>query len=275
MNSIDAQVHINSNTPKTKFVLLHKKRNLSFLNSKRKKNMEDYNSSEEKSKNQNNKIEQKTSINEEYSDSEGSSIKNDYSDELLKSLDNNTYNTDLYRFMTNSNNMDFLKPKLMENEHYESFCIKCSETQGRKKNEVHIIKNTFKELFLKFKSYKKNYLIDFNNNLIEKWSIMFKIGIGIKLENLKKYKRRYDLRDIEKEYLFVIKKIFFEIPEKNIFNYFWYMYILPKDLLIIIMERLKENDEFWLDFISDLKNYWVAILRCGGVEPFLKKMNLF
>lgn len=100
---------------------------------------------------------------------------------------------------------------------------------------------------------------------------MFKIGIGIKLENLKKYKRRYDLRDIEKEYLFVIKKIFFDIPERNFFNYFWYKYIFPKDLLIIIMERLKENDEFWLDFISDLKNYWVAILRCGGVEPFLKK----
>ena len=100
---------------------------------------------------------------------------------------------------------------------------------------------------------------------------MFKIGIVIKLENLKKCKRRYDLRDIEKEYLFVIKKIFFEIPEKSIYNYILYKYIFPKDLLIIIMERLKENDEFWLNFISDLKNYWVAILRCGGVEPFLKK----
>ena len=37
MNSIDTQFHINSNTPKTKFVLFHKKRNISFLNSKRKK----------------------------------------------------------------------------------------------------------------------------------------------------------------------------------------------------------------------------------------------
>ena len=52
---------------------------------------------------------------------------------LLRSLDNNTYTKVIYRFMTNSNNMDFLKPKLMENEHYESFCIKCSDTQGKKK----------------------------------------------------------------------------------------------------------------------------------------------
>lgn len=54
-------------------------------------------------------------------------------------------------------------------------------------------------MYLKFKSYNKNYIIDFNNNLIKKWNIMFKTGIGGKHENLKKYKRRYDLRDIEKE----------------------------------------------------------------------------
>lgn len=71
-----------------------------------------------------------------------------------------------------------------------------------------------------------------------------------------------------------MENIFFDIPEKNIFNHFWYMYILPKDLLIMIKEKLKEHDDFWLEFVSDLKNFLVAILRSGGVEPFLKKINL-
>ena len=104
---------------------------------------------------------------------------------------------------------------------------------------------------------------------------MFKTGIRAKLENLKKYKRRYNLKDIKNEYLFVMKYIFFDITEKNIFNYFWYMYILPKELIIIILEKIKEKDEFWIEFVSDLKNFWSSILRVAGVRPFLMKMNLF
>lgn len=213
--------------------------------------------------------------NEKNEVNDNDDINSEYDDDLVKSIENNEYNSDLYQFMTDFQNMKFLKPKLMINEHYESFCIKCSETKNTKKNEVHIIKNIFKELYSKFKSYKKNYLIDFNNNLIEKWKIMFKTGIRAKLENLKKYKRRYNLKDIKNEYLFVMKYIFFDINEKNIFNYFWYLYILPKDLLIIILEKIKDNDEFWIELVSDLKNFWIAILRVGGVRPFLMKMNLF
>lgn len=47
-------------------------------------------------------------------------------------MENNEYNNDLYRFMTDYQNMIFLKPKLMGDEHYESFCDKCSETQRQK-----------------------------------------------------------------------------------------------------------------------------------------------
>ena len=56
-----------------------------------------------------------------------------YDVDLVKSIESNEYNSDIYQFMTDFQNMKFLKSTLMINEHYESFCIKCSEIKIRKK----------------------------------------------------------------------------------------------------------------------------------------------
>ena len=113
------------------------------------------------------------------------------------------------------------------------------------------------ELFY-YKTLCKKYLIN-KMELIPQY-------IESQIKTLKNYKKRY--------YKKIHDKLAYRIFCKNLNliytnDYFWYLYILPKNVLIIFDTKLEEIDPAWTKiFISDIFKYFIDIQRLGVLNYY-------
>ena len=92
------------------------------------------------------------------------------------------------------------------------------------------------------------------------------------------YKRRYSKKfedEIKKnwENILILMDYTFQIKNEDLIDYIWYLFYLPKRLLILWIARLNvvdKNDKWWLLLVREWKTYFFEILRCNGIKNWLK-----
>ena len=59
---------------------------------------------------------------------------------------------------------------------------------------------------------------------------------------------------------------------ENIWNYIWYLWFLPKKLLILWYARInisEKNDCWWIVLLKEWFNYFMEILRVGNIKKWI------
>ena len=196
----------------------------------------------------------------------------EYEEELsnksIKSFDEKTLNSTVYIFLTY--NKEYLEPILHINN-IKSFAVNCSANERYTKRKINIVKDIVYKINDFLTRKKAPFLFWYKDKPIkEKWKIMELDGIKPYIErqnkNLKSYKKRYEDDLVsDNNYSSCIEKM--NLICNN--NWFWYIYILPKAILIIFRTKLYEDDEQWnLYFLSDLLKYFLDISFVGIMKYF-------
>ena len=123
-------------------------------------------------------------------------------------------------------------------------------------------------LILTTYEFQEDAFFDSNVNFFTKYKIFYddaKAKVNSKILNQKKYKKTHNT--IAKENP-LFKKILFNIENENVEKFFWYLYVLPRKLLIIFFYMFKFRQDKISSILSDIKNYFFLIFRCGGLELF-------
>ena len=202
------------------------------------------------------------------SPNELSEYEEELSDKSIKSFDEKILNSTVYIFLTY--NEDYFEKILLCNN-IKGFAVYCSANERYTNGKINMIKDIFDKLNDFLNNRKEAYLLWYNDKQFkEKWKIMEFDGIKPYIEsqnkNLKSYKKRYESHLASYDiYSCCLKKM--NLIYNN--NWFWYIYILPKVILIIFITKLKENDEQWnLYFISDLLKYFLDVSFVGIPKYF-------
>ena len=112
-------------------------------------------------------------------------------------------------------------------------------------------------------------VIDTNVNFVKKYKIFYinkASKVTSKILNQKKYKKRHKIKIQNNNFL---NKILFPVEDEKLDKFFWYLYVVPHELLMMFyyMFKTKKNIS---TILSDIKNYFLLIFRCGGLDPFGK-----
>lgn len=111
-------------------------------------------------------------------------------------------------------------------------------------------------------------LSDFDGNYSDAWK---KYNIG------PQYKKRYTQKfkkSIAKNWENILYFIGFSfiLRNENIWDYLWYLFYLPKRLLILWLARLNiidKNDYWWLLLLKEWKSFYYEILRSKNIKNWL------
>ena len=199
---------------------------------------------------------------------ESSEYEEELSDKSIKSFDEKTIGSSVYIFLTY--NKEYFQ-QILNNNNIKSFSVKCSVNERYTKRKINIVKDIFHKLSDFLNQRKAKFLFWYKDkSLKEKWKILEFEGIKPYIErqnkNLKSYKKRYENSlATDNSYSTCLEKM--NLIYNN--NWFWYVYILPKAILIIFKTKLYEDDEQWnLYFISDLLKYFLDRSFVGILKYF-------
>lgn len=146
------------------------------------------------------------------------------------------------------------------------------------------------EILLKIDNLIKSYEskihaeieLDNKTKIYDKWHIyLFKdysLDFWKRKSNISNYKKRYNnnIQNICEGKLQRIMNClgwYYELENESFLNYFWFLWFLPNELLLIWASKLfliEKNDSWWLKLIYDWKQYWIEILRNKGIKSWIK-----
>ena len=94
-----------------------------------------------------------------------------------------------------------------------------------------------------------------------------------KLKRLNK-NHRYNFINNKKLYNYVMSRIMsFFRKDKKWEKYYYYLFLIPKNILLTYYIVLKERHKKHMYVLSDLKEFITLVLRCGGVKPYCELVN--
>ena len=111
-------------------------------------------------------------------------------------------------------------------------------------------------------------LNDFNGFISEGWQ-KYNIGFQYKKRYTEKFKKSIN---INWENILYFIGFSFKLKNENIWDYLWFLFYLPKRLLILWLARLNviENDDHWWIFLlKEWKSFFFEVLRCKGIKNWL------
>lgn len=212
----------------------------------------------------------------------------------LSKIEDSFYSLDLYsanndfKFLIDKKNKWLIYFDLNEKKDYNKW-LNLNEYASQmlyiKKNEIDILidlviildqkRKTSKFCEHQIPSYYNNQLVaeiwnltDFDGNKSDAWK-KYKIA--------PQYKRRYTKKfkvTISKNWENIMYCMGFSFKFKNesIWKYLWYLYYLPKRLLILWLVKLtiiEQNDYWWLVLLKQWKSFFFEILRCQNIKNWL------
>lgn len=243
-----------------------------------------------------NNSDNESSMLEEESDFSISSYKsnNDYqSDKLLETFISNSGNSryldPFYSFLCETDTRNYLSKRnnnIIITENYDSFCTRVLEESKYSWNVKELLPKIFELLYEDLKIYWKNqlYILSYFTNYIEKWQIFFQDELSRNGDNyyhskylrIKRYKREhlYGIKDYH-NYNYIMKRLISYFPaDKKWLDYWYYLQLIPKNILLSYYIVLKERNRYFLQVLSDLKNFIETVIRFGGMKGFCRKMKL-
>ena len=63
-----------------------------------------------------------------------------------------------------------------------------------------------------------------------------------------------------------------DLKYENIYDYWWFIWYLPNQLLIIWLSKLDlitYRSNWWVGLLNDWRQYWFEILRSRGIKNWL------
>jgi hypothetical protein len=237
--------------------------------------------------------ESKESIsNDEFVDSHEWSDNTINESELIEAkIDDNVideFSNHFFRFISNINTLKFLlwtKNNIITSKNYKSFAFKSLKESIIKIKIEKIIPEIFNNLYQDIKYFKITKIDSYFDNYFYKWSIFFKDEIdesndvnlyfhkedSIKRLNKIHKKHFIDNKDL---YNYVMSKIMpFYKKDKKWETYYYYLFLIPKNILFTYYLILKERDGKYMCILSDIKEFITLVLRCGGVKPYCRLVD--
>jgi hypothetical protein len=237
--------------------------------------------------------ESKESIsNDEFVDSHEWSDNTINESELIEAkIDDNVideFSNHFFRFISNINTLKFLlwtKNNIITSKNYKSFTFKSLKESIIKIKIEKIIPEIFNNLYQDIKYFKITKIDSYFDNYFYKWSIFFKDEIdesndvnlyfhkedSIKRLNKIHKKHFIDNKDL---YNYVMSKIMpFYKKDKKWETYYYYLFLIPKNILFTYYLILKERDGKYMCILSDIKEFITLVLRCGGVKPYCRLVD--
>lgn len=111
-------------------------------------------------------------------------------------------------------------------------------------------------------------LNDFDGFIIEGWR-KYNIGFQYKKRYLEKIKKTIN---INWENILYFIGYYFKLENENIWDYLWYLFYLPKRLLILWLARLnliEKEEHWWINLLREWNFYFFEVLRCQGIKNWL------
>lgn len=198
------------------------------------------------------------------------------------------FSNHFFRFISNINTLKFLlwtKNNIITSKNYKSFAFKSLKESNNKIKIEKIIPEIFYYLYQDIKYFKNTKIDSYFDNYFYKWSIFFKDEIDesndinlyfhkedtIKRLNKIHKKHFIDNKDL---YNYVMSKIMpFYKKDKKWETYYYYLFLIPKNILFTYYLILKERDGKYMCILSDIKEFITLILRCGGVKPYCRLVD--
>lgn len=198
------------------------------------------------------------------------------------------FSNHFFRFISNINTLKFLlwtKNNIITSKNYKSFAFKSLKEYNNKIKIEKIIPEIFNYLYKDIKYFKITKIDSYFDNYFYKWSIFFKDEIDeskdvnlyfhkedtIKRLNKIHKKHFIDNKDL---YNYVMSKILpFYKKDKKWETYYYYLFLIPKNILFTYYLILKERDGKYLCILSDIKEFITLVLRCGGVKPYCRLVD--
>lgn len=198
------------------------------------------------------------------------------------------FSNHFFRFISNINTLKFLlwtKNNIITSKNYKSFAFKSLKESNNKIKIEKIIPEIFNYLYQDIKYFKITKIDSYFENYFYKWSIFFKDEIDesndvnlyfhkedtIKRLNKIHKKHFIDNKDL---YNYVMSKIMpFYKKDKKWETYYYYLFLIPKNILFTYYLILKERDGKYMCILSDIKEFITLILRCGGVKPYCRLVD--
>lgn len=210
-------------------------------------------------------------------------IKAKIDDKIIEKFSNH-----FFRFISNIKTLKFLlwsKNNIITSKNYKSFAFKTLKESNNKIKIEKIIPEIFNYLYQDIKYFKITKIDSYFDNYFYKWSIFFKDEIDesndvnlnfhkedtIKRLNKIHKKHFIDNKDL---YNYVMSKIMpFYKKDKKWETYYYYLFLIPKNILFTYYLILKERDGKYMCILSDIKEFITLILRCGGVKPYCRLVD--
>lgn len=205
----------------------------------------------------------------------------------LDDIGNNNCTDPFFSFLKNIQTLKFLlwsKNNIINYENYKSFAFKVIEKSKKEYTIEKLLPKIFKSLYEEISYFKISKIDSYNVNFFEKWSIFIKEEIDESDNNLyfrkeDKLKRlnknhRYNFISNKKLYNYVMSRIMsFFRKDKKWEKYYYYLFLIPKNILLTYYIVLKERHKKYMYVLSDLKEFITLVLRCGGVKPYCELVN--
>ena len=132
--------------------------------------------------------------------------------------------------------------------------------------------------------WKKMYIPVYFIGFLDKWSLFIheefeKKGPNCyfaKQRKIKRYenKKIYGIANRE-IYDYVMKRIISFCPfDINWENYYYYFYLIPKDIILTYYIVLKERGLSFLRVLSDLRVFLETVIRLGGITGYCRKIKI-
>lgn len=177
------------------------------------------------------------------------------------------------------------KNNIITSKNYKSFAFKSLKEYNNKIKIEKIIPEIFNYLYKDIKYFKITKIDSYFDNYFYKWSIFFKDEID-ELNDVNLYFHKEDtikrLNKIHKKhfidnkdlYNYVMSKIMpFYKKDKKWETYYYYLFLIPKNILFTYYLILKERDGKYLCILSDIKEFITLVLRFGGVKPYCRLVD--
>lgn len=193
-----------------------------------------------------------------------------------------------FNFIRNINTLKFLlwtKNNIITSKNYKSFAFKSLKEYNNKIKIEKIIPEIFNYLYQNIKYFKIIKIDSYFENYFYKWSIFFKNEIDEsndvnlyfhKEDTIKRLNKIHKKHFIDNEdlYNYVMSKIMpFYKKDKKWETYYYYLFLIPKNILFTYYLILKERDGKYMCILSDIKEFITLILRCGGVKPYCRLVD--
>lgn len=230
--------------------------------------------------------------NEELVDSHEWSDNTINESELIEAkIDDNVidkFSNHFFRFITNINTSKFLlwtKNNIITSKNYKSFAFKSLKESNNKIKIEKMIPEIFNYLYKDIKYFKITKIDSYFDNYFYKWSIFFKEEIDEsndinlyfhKEDTIKRLNKihKYHFIDNKDLYNYVMTRIMpFYKKDKKWETYYYYLFLIPKNILFTYYLILKERDGKYMCILSDIKEFITLVLRCGGVKPYCRLVD--